>query len=65
MNGPAVDLTREVVDATRLRVTASGGIGGIEDLRDLARAGAAEAVIGMALYTGRIDAAEVAREFAV
>lgn len=65
MQGPAVELTREVVDATRLAVTASGGIGGIEDLRDLARAGAAQAVIGMALYTNRIDAAEVAREFAV
>ena len=65
MRGPAIELTRQVVAATPLNVTASGGIGGIEDLRDLARAGAAQAVIGMALYTNTIDAAEVAREFAI
>ena len=64
MNGPAIDLTREVVAATSLSVTASGGIGGMADLDELAHIGAAHAVIGMALYTNTIDAAEVAREFA-
>lgn len=64
MRGPAIDLTREVVAATTLSVTASGGIGGIADLHSLAHVGAAQVVIGMALYTNRIDAAEVAREFA-
>jgi len=65
MQGPAIALTREVVAATPVSVTASGGIGKTADLRDLANIGAAQAVIGMALYTNTIDAAEVAREFAV
>ena len=65
MRGPALDLTGEIVAATPMDVTASGGIGSIADLYDLAHIGAAHAVIGMALYTNTIDAADVAREFAV
>jgi phosphoribosylformimino-5-aminoimidazole carboxamide ribotide isomerase len=45
-------------------VYASGGVTTLEDLRALAEAGAYGAVIGMALYTGKLDAAAVAREFA-
>jgi phosphoribosylformimino-5-aminoimidazole carboxamide ribotide isomerase len=43
---------------------ASGGIAGAEDLRELARAGVAGAVLGMALYTGALDGSSVASEFA-
>lgn len=42
---------------------AAGGIARLEDLRALAGAGAAGAVLGMALYTGAIDGGAVAREF--
>lgn len=42
---------------------ASGGIGGPEDLRALAAEGVDAVVVGMALYTGRLDAAATAREF--
>lgn len=65
MKGPAIDLMRDVIAATPLGVTASGGIGAIADLYELASIGAAEAIIGMALYTDTIDAAEVAREFVI
>jgi phosphoribosylformimino-5-aminoimidazole carboxamide ribotide isomerase len=65
MQGPAFELTQEVISSTRVSVTASGGIGGIADLRRLARIGAAGAVVGMALYTNRVDAAAIAQEFAV
>lgn len=41
----------------------SGGVSTLDDLRALARAGAHGAVLGMALYTGALDAGEVAREF--
>lgn len=44
-------------------LVAAGGIAALEDLRALDRAGAAGAVLGMALYTGAIDGAAVAREF--
>jgi len=62
--GPDVELIRAAVAATRLPVQASGGIRSLDDLRELAAAGAAEAVVGMALYTGALDPDAVAKEFA-
>lgn len=53
----------DLARATRHPLLASGGIGGMEDLRALHRAGAAGAVLGMALYTARLDGLQVAREF--
>lgn len=49
--------------ATSLPVLASGGVAGADDLEALERAGAAGVVLGMALYTGALDAAAVAREY--
>lgn len=63
MTGPDVELTRDVARRVPHDVYASGGIAGLPDLRLLAGANAAGAVIGMALYTGAIDAKEAAREF--
>jgi phosphoribosyl isomerase A len=44
-------------------VQASGGIGSIADLRSLAGIGVASTIVGMALYTGKLDAIELAGEF--
>ena len=63
MVGPDLELMRSLVARTRVPLFASGGIGGVDDLRRLQDAGAAEAVIGMALYTGALDARAVAKEF--
>jgi phosphoribosylformimino-5-aminoimidazole carboxamide ribotide isomerase len=41
----------------------SGGITSLDDLSALADAGAAVAVLGMALYTGLLDAEVVARTY--
>lgn len=64
MEGVDLPLMESVVRASRHPLSASGGVTTLEDLRALGRVGASGAVIGMALYTGRLDAAEVAREFA-
>lgn len=64
MEGVDLPLMQEVARASRHRVYASGGVTTLEDLRALSEAGAHGAVIGMALYTGKLDAAAVAREFA-
>ncbi|OJT22563.1 1-(5-phosphoribosyl)-5-((5-phosphoribosylamino)methylideneamino)imidazole-4-carboxamide isomerase [Archangium sp. Cb G35] len=64
MEGVDLPLLEEVVRASRHPLFASGGVTTVEDLRALGRVGAFGAVIGMALYTGRLDATEVAREFA-
>ncbi|MEO5510215.1 MAG: 1-(5-phosphoribosyl)-5-[(5-phosphoribosylamino)methylideneamino] imidazole-4-carboxamide isomerase [Longimicrobiales bacterium] len=42
----------------------SGGVAGMDDLEALAAHGAAGVVLGMSLYTGRIDLPAVAREYA-
>ena len=55
MEGPDLDLVRDAAAASPLPIFASGGIGKIEDLRSLAARGAKAAVVGMAIYTGRID----------
>ncbi|MDQ3264161.1 MAG: HisA/HisF-related TIM barrel protein [Myxococcota bacterium] len=62
--GPEVPLIARLTAATRIPVIASGGVTTLDDLRALRDAGAARAVIGMALYTGALDAESVAREFA-
>jgi phosphoribosylformimino-5-aminoimidazole carboxamide ribotide isomerase len=43
---------------------ASGGVAGTTDLAVLARTGVAGVVLGMALYTGALDAAAVATAYA-
>jgi len=44
-------------------VIAAGGVATADDLRALARTPIAGAVLGMALYTGALDARAVALEF--
>ena len=63
MGGPDVSLMSSVVDSAAFPVIASGGVGSTDDLRALQSAGVAAAVIGMALYTGALDARSVAEEF--
>ena len=64
MVGPDIDLMRRIVEASRHPVIASGGIATMDDLCALADAGVSACVIGMALYSGALDARAVAREFA-
>jgi phosphoribosylformimino-5-aminoimidazole carboxamide ribotide isomerase len=52
-----------VIEASPHPVQASGGITTLDDLGALAELGAAGAVLGMALYTGTLDAEAVAREY--
>ena len=61
--GTDLPLMRELAGLTSLRLQASGGITTMEELRTLATAGFAAAILGMALYTGALDARTVAEEF--
>lgn len=63
MQGTDLPLMESVVEASGLPVIASGGVTTIADLRALKQRGVAAAVIGMALYTGALDARPVAEEF--
>jgi phosphoribosylformimino-5-aminoimidazole carboxamide ribotide isomerase len=56
LSGPNVETTRAV--ARVMRVIGSGGVSTVEDLRALADAGAEGAIIGTALYEGRLKLKE-------
>ncbi len=63
MLGTDLPLMESVVVAATVPVIAAGGITTIEDLRRLEERGVSAANMRMALYTGRLDASAVAREF--
>ena len=54
MQGPNVDATRALVDATGLEVIGSGGVSGVADLIRLRDAGCAGTILGKALYEGAV-----------
>ncbi|MGH7447779.1 MAG: HisA/HisF-related TIM barrel protein [Longimicrobiales bacterium] len=64
MSGADTSRFRRLVDVSAHPVLASGGIAGAADLAALSLTGVAGAVVGMALYTGALDAAAVARDYA-
>lgn len=63
LGGADIALFGDIVAASAHPVLAAGGIATSVDLRRLADAGVAGAVLGMAIYAGDIDARQVAREF--
>jgi phosphoribosylformimino-5-aminoimidazole carboxamide ribotide isomerase len=65
LEGPNVEATAELARGTRHPVIASGGIGSLEDVVALARTRViAGAVIGQALYTGRVNLRDALQELA-
>lgn len=60
--GTNLDLYRELAEIRGLDVTASGGVGSIAELRELQAIGTRAAILGKALYTGRLDLGTVIRE---
>jgi phosphoribosylformimino-5-aminoimidazole carboxamide ribotide isomerase len=61
LNGPDLDLLRRLVQARRGRIIASGGIATLEDVLAVQAAGCSGAIIGKALYEGRLDLRQVLR----
>ncbi len=60
LTGPNVARLQQVAEATTARVTASGGVSSLDDLRTLAAAHPQvdAAIVGTALYAGRFSLAE-------
>lgn len=70
MTGPDVDQLGAVLRATNLPVIASGGVGSLDDLLALRALqvdghGLAGAIVGRAIYEGRLDLAEALQALAV
>ncbi|MFK8105117.1 MAG: 1-(5-phosphoribosyl)-5-[(5-phosphoribosylamino)methylideneamino]imidazole-4-carboxamide isomerase [Saprospiraceae bacterium] len=55
LQGPAHELYAEILRTTQVQVIASGGVTSLEDLQRLKSIGCAGAIIGKALYEGKIS----------
>jgi len=53
--GTNLELYRELARIKGLNITASGGVSSLEELRELEAMGVQAAILGKALYTGRLD----------
>ncbi len=62
LKGPDLRYLEEIINELKMPVIASGGITTIEDLKNLKKAGAFGAVIGMAIYKGNINLKEAIKE---
>ena len=60
--GTNLELYRELARIEGLHITASGGVSSIAELKELQAIGTHAAILGKALYTGRLDLREVIKE---
>ena len=58
LSGPNLQALGELMETVDADVIASGGIASLDDLKAVASAGATGAIVGRALYDGRIDLVE-------
>ena len=61
--GTNLEVYRELAELSGLDITASGGVSTLEELRTLRDMGTRAAILGKALYTGRLDLKTVLAEF--
>jgi len=58
LEGPNFEAIRSMKEATGLKIIASGGVSGIQDIIRLKEIGVHGVIAGKALYTGALDLAE-------
>jgi phosphoribosylformimino-5-aminoimidazole carboxamide ribotide isomerase len=63
LSGPNLQALGELIEKVDADIIASGGIASLEDIKAVAGAGASGAIIGRALYDGRVDLTEAAALF--
>jgi phosphoribosylformimino-5-aminoimidazole carboxamide ribotide isomerase len=62
MSGPNLEMIRRFAASLKMPVIASGGVTSIQDLRDLASAGAEGAIVGKALYEDAFSLEQALRD---
>jgi phosphoribosylformimino-5-aminoimidazole carboxamide ribotide isomerase len=60
LQGPSIDLYKEILSSTSAALIASGGVSTLDDLHVLKRIGCSGAIIGKAIYEDRITLNELA-----
>lgn len=61
LKGPSFALYAEIMQRTRVNVIASGGVSSVEDLEVLREMGCSGAIVGKAIYEGRISLKELSQ----
>ncbi len=59
LEGPALDLYIDIMNKTKIKLIASGGVSDLQDLINLKVLGCEAAIIGKAIYEGRIGLKEL------
>ena len=59
LKGPSIDLYKEVIRSTKVNLIASGGISNLQDLIDLKNIGCEGAILGKAIYEGKVSLKEL------
>ncbi|GAA0452402.1 1-(5-phosphoribosyl)-5-[(5-phosphoribosylamino)methylideneamino]imidazole-4-carboxamide isomerase [Alkalibacillus silvisoli] len=62
LQGPNLEALFQMNNLTELEVIASGGVTSIEDIRELSKANIYGAIVGKALYEGKISLLEIMKE---
>jgi phosphoribosylformimino-5-aminoimidazole carboxamide ribotide isomerase len=61
LNGPSTSLYKEILDAVKINLIASGGISSLKDIEDVRKAGCEGVIIGKAVYEGKIGLNELGK----
>jgi phosphoribosylformimino-5-aminoimidazole carboxamide ribotide isomerase len=61
LQGPSTTLYKEILDAVKIKLIASGGISSIKDIEDVRQAGCEGVIIGKAVYEGKIGLNELGK----
>jgi len=62
LEGPSTALYKEILGSVKINLIASGGISSIKDIEDVREAGCEGAIIGKAVYEGRITLKELGKQ---
>jgi len=62
LQGPSTTLYKEILGKIKINLIASGGITSLKDLEDLRKAGCYGAIIGKAIYEGKLTLNELGKE---
>jgi phosphoribosylformimino-5-aminoimidazole carboxamide ribotide isomerase len=61
LKGPSTALYKEILDAVKINLIASGGISSVRDIEDVRHAGCEGVIIGKAVYEGKIGLNELGK----
>jgi phosphoribosylformimino-5-aminoimidazole carboxamide ribotide isomerase len=61
LQGPSTSLYKEILDAVKINLIASGGISSIKDIEEIREVGCEGVIIGKAVYEGKITLNELGK----